>query len=288
MKATYPLKTAMVRGTQWRYLLVFALGTLLPSALAFAPSHHFFGDLFDHSTREPQLVAKLDSSALFEVLRALGEPQGASVTTGFTMSLFFALLFAPGLTGAAAAVAQSEATLNLSALLGASARMYLRMLRMMLVAVLPVGVAGALGGLILHLVEKSNAHAVQETAASRNSSLAWIAIILLVVLAQSTVESGRAVLAAEPERRSAFKAWLRGVRLTIRRPAAILGVYVGLTALSLLLAAILTSLRLHLFPAGAGTIALGFLLAQVVVVAIAWGRASRLAALVAVVRAESS
>ncbi len=288
MSALGRFKDAMARGTQWRYLLVFVVGTLLPSTLAFAPSHHFFGDLFDHSTREPQLVARLDSPALFEVLRQLGEPGGASVMAGVTMSLFFALVFAPALAGAAAAVAGSEVTLNLSALLGASARMYLRMLRLTIVSVLPLGIAAGIGGAIVAAVGKANAHAVLESTASRNATLAWLATTLLVLLAQSTVETGRAFLAAEPEKRSAWKAWWRGVKLTVRRPGPVLGTYAGLTALSLLAAAVLTALRLRLFPSGAVTIGLELVLAQVVVAAIGWGRASRLSGLVSIVQSEGS
>jgi hypothetical protein len=284
MSAAGRWKSALARGTQWRYLLVFAVGTLCPSALAFAPSHHFFGDLFDHSTRAHELVARLDSSAFLEVARQLGEPAGAGMMPGITMALLTTLVVAPALAGAAAAIAQSEAPLTLSALLAGAGRLYLRMLRMTLVSLLPVGVAGGIGYALLHAVGKANAHAVLESSASRNSSLAWVAVVLLVALAQSTVETGRAYLAAEPEKRSAIKAWWRGLRLTVRRPGRVLAMYAGTTVASLLLATLLTALRLRLFPAGGATIALGFLLAQVAVAAVGWGRASRLAGLVAIVR----
>ena len=47
------------------------------------------------------------------------------------------------------------------------------------------------------------------------------------VLAHVTIEAGRAVLAADPSRRSAVKAWWRGVVLFARRPVAVLVVYLG-------------------------------------------------------------
>lgn len=277
-------KSALVRGTQWRYLLVFVVGTLLPSALAFGPARGYFGSLFDHSPRAAGLVARLDSSAFFEVIRQLGEPAGAALGPGLMAAFFATLVVAPALTGAAATLAQSDATPTLSALLAGAARLYLRMLRMTLVSVLPVGLAVAAGAALVHVAGKANMHVVLESTASRNTNLAWIAAALLVGLANSTVEVGRAFLAAEPQRRSAFRAWWSGVRLTVRQPLPVLGTCAATTLASLLLAALLTALRLRLFPAGAATIVLGFLVAQAAVATVGWGRASRLAGLVDIVR----
>ena len=277
-------KSAFVRGTQWRYLLVFVVGTLLPSALAFAPVRGLLGSLFDHSPRAADLVARLDSSAFFEVIRQLGEPAGAAIGPGIMAALFAALIVSPALTGAAATLAQSDTRLTLSALLAGAAKLYLRMLRMTLVSVLPVGLAVAAGAALVRAAGKANLHALLESTASRNTNLAWIAAILIVGLANSTAEVGRAFLVAEPERRSAFLAWWSGVRLTVRRPLPVLGTCAATTLASLLLAALLTALRLRLFPAGAATIVLGFLVAQAAVAAVGWGRASRLAGLVDIVR----
>lgn len=273
----------MVRATQWRYLLVFVAGTFLPSALVLGPALGFFGGLLDHSPREPELVRSLDSPALFEVLRQLGEPAGAALGPGLVGALLAALVVAPALTGAAAAVAEGEGAPGLPALLASAGRMYLRMLRMTFVSILPVGAAVALSAALIHAVERANAHAVHETAADRGSLLAWLGALLLVGFASSTVEAGRAYLVAEPGRRSAFRAWWSGARLTVRRPLQVLGTCAVTTLASLVLAALLTALRLRLFPGGMATIALAFLVAQAAVAAVGWGRASRLAGLVALI-----
>ncbi|HEY1693363.1 MAG TPA: hypothetical protein VGG39_14450 [Polyangiaceae bacterium] len=284
MKAVEHLKGAMVRGTQWRYLLVFVAGTFLPSLLLFGPAKGFFGGLFDHAIREASLVRTLDSPALFEVLRQMGEPAGESLGPGLSAAFFATLLVAPALAGAAAAVAQSEAPLATSALMAAAARLYLRMLRMAFVALVPVGLAVGASAAILHAIGKSNAHAVHESAAWHATLAGWFGAVVLVGLASSTVEVGRAYLVAEPERRSAFLAWWRGARLTVRRPVAVLGTCLATTAASLVLAFLLTALRLRLFPGGMATILLGFLVAQAAVAVVGWGRASRLAGLVSVIR----
>jgi hypothetical protein len=275
----------MSHAAQWRYLLVFVLGTLLPAAVVLAPVHGFFVSLFDHSTRSRQLVSSLDSSAFFDVLKQLGEPAAASIGTGVASAFILTLVIAPALAAAAATVAQQDTRVDVRSLLGGTGGLYPRMLRMAVTSLLPLGVATALAAVIVTLVGKSNEHAVLESAASRNSWIAGIGAALVVWLAHSTVELGRAVLVAEPERRSAFLAWWTALRLLVRRPLQVLGLCLVTTLAGLLLATVLTAMRLRMSPSGPVTIAIEFLVAQAAIVSIGWSRASRLAGLVAVVRA---
>ena len=240
-------KRAVTCGMQWRYLLVFAAGTLLPSALALGPMLGFLQDLFDHSTRARELVARLDSPALFEVLRQLGEPAAAAVMPGITGAILSALIIAPALAGAAATVAESKDRPNLTALLNGAGRFYLRMLRTTLTSLVPMGLAGAAAFGILHAVGKAKPHVLLESTASRHSLLGWLTAVVLLWLAQSTVEAGRAFLVAEPERRSAFLAWWKGARFTARHPLQVLAMCAGTTLAALVVAALLTSIRLRLF-----------------------------------------
>jgi hypothetical protein len=98
------------------------------------------------------------------------------------------------------------------------------------------------------------------------------------------VEAGRAFFVADPERRSAWGAWWSGVKLTARRPLQVLGLSLLTGLLGFLLAAVITAVRTRVPQGGAGTVAFAFVLAQLAVAAIGWGRASRLAALVEVIR----
>jgi hypothetical protein len=277
-------KTAIVRGGSWRYLLVFVGGTLLSSLLSFVPLRSFFGELFDHSPRAGDLVSTLDSRALIDVVRQLGERSAAGIAPGLVASVIVALALAPALTGAAAAVAASEHTLSFAELLAGAGRLYPRMARMFFVSLLPVGVAAFLSALILKAVDKSNAHVTLESSASRRSMLAWIATLALVWLATATVDMGRAYLAADPKRTGAFRAWLAGIRLLARRPAFVLATCAATTAGAFALAGLLTSLRIRLLPGGGATIVLAFVLAELAVGAVGWGRASRLTVLVAIIR----
>ena len=280
-------RRAFARGAQWRYLALYVLGTMLPAVLVFMPTHRFFASLFDQSTRSRELVSSLDSSAFFEVLRQLGEPtgMGRGITSGLMGAILVSLVVSPALAGAAATLAHRDAPVRLRDLLGGAGSLYPRMLRMAITGLLPYGVALVLAAIILRLVGKANEHAILEASASRYSLLAWIVVLLLLWLAQSTVEVGRAVLVAEPERRSALKAWGRGLRLLVRRPGQVLGLCLATTVAALLVAALLTAVRLRLPVSGGVTIVLEFLVAQAAVASMGWGRASRLAGLVEVATA---
>jgi hypothetical protein len=277
---------AFARGAQWRYLVLYVVGTLVPALVLLAPVHGFFTALFDHSTREAALVPSLDSAAFFEVIKQLVAPEGPDLHGQTHMMAVLALLLVgPALAGVAAAVADLSTAPRLRELLAAAGAYYPRMLRMVFVSLLPLGVAAALAAVVLKVAHRSEAHAVLETAATRTSVLAWIGVVLLVWLATSTVETGRAVLVAEPERKSAFLAWWRGVRFLVRRIPRVLGLCAATTVAALAVAAVLTAIRLRLSVSGPVTIALEFLVAQGAVAAVAWGRSSRLVGLVEMLRA---
>jgi len=127
---------------------------------------------------------------------------------------------------------------------------------------------------------------VLETEATRNSLIAGIGVAVLVWLALSTLEVGRAVLVAEPERKSAFLAWWRGVRFFARRFPSVLGLCAVTTLISVAIAAALTALRMRMNVTGPALIAVEFLVAQGAIAVLGWGRSSRLAGLVDLLRAQ--
>jgi hypothetical protein len=70
-----------------------------------------------------------------------------------------------------------------------------------------------------------------------------------------------------------------------RRPFSLLGVYVAVTGIGLLLAALLAWARVHVPALGAGGTAGAFILTQLAVLALGWMRSARLFAMMALVRA---
>jgi hypothetical protein len=263
------------RGGDWRYLLVFLVGVMLPSALLFLPVKSFLGGLFDTSPRAEALLRTLDSSAFLEVLKQSGEPGTEGIGVGFQAALLVAALLAPVLAGAVVHLARTSETTGFRSLLGAAGELYPRMLRMAVVSVLPLGIAGGLIAAVMHFTSDATAKSVLESSADHLSLASKAVAVLLVWLANVTVDAGRAHFAAQPERKSAFLAWWSGVKLTARHPLDVLGLCLGTTLLGVGLAAFVTAIRLRVPQSGAGSIALGFLLAQLAVLPLAWGRATR-------------
>jgi hypothetical protein len=280
-------KRSLGRGAQWRYLVVFVVGMLVPTLLALLPIASFLGTLFDKSPRGADLVVRLDSAGFSEAVRQLGQPDAEAIEPGLVGALIVALVAAPWLAGAAAAVARAkEAPLRIRDLLSGAGELYPRMLRMAAAACIPLGVAAGGAALAFHLANKSAERAVLESSADHAKALATAVSVLLVWLAHVTVEAGRAHLAAQPERRSAVLAWWSGVRLTVRHPLRVLGLCLMTTVVGVGVALLVTAVRYRIVVSGAVTIALGLVLAQVAVAVVAWGRSSRLVGLVALIENE--
>jgi hypothetical protein len=279
---------ALAHGAQWRYLGLFVVVMLLPTTLAFAPIATFLQALFDHSPRHAQIVAALDSNALMDLLRQLTEPVGAAIYPGLVDALLAAAVVAPVLAGAAAAVAAGagrRGSVDVRALLGGAGELFPRMFRMTFAAFIPFGIAFGGAAAAYHFANKADADAVLESTATRALLMARIASLVLLWLAGVTVEAGRAHLAAEPDRKSALVAWWSGVKLVVRRPAQVFGLCIVTTLAGVGLALVINAVRFRVVQSGPGSIALAFLLAQLGVVVIAWGRSSRLSGLVELIRA---
>jgi hypothetical protein len=151
--------------------------------------------------------------------------------------------------------------------------------------VIPLALAGILAGAAFKIAGKTAESAILESDAEQASHLALIAAVVVFALVHATIDAGRALLANERRRRSAIVAWWGGVRLMLRRPLTLLGVYVVVTGLGLLLAALLALARLHVPALGAGGTIGAVVLTQLVVLVLGWMRSARLFAMMALVRA---
>jgi hypothetical protein len=281
------LAQVLTRGGQWRYFVLFVLGMLVPTALAQAPLHSFFRSLFDTSTRSEELVSSLDSSALSEVMRQLGEPAGDGVMASMFGVLVTAAIVAPLLAGAALVLARRGARPNFRALLGEAGELYPRMVRMAVASCIPLGIAAGGAAGAFHFADSFGKRSVLESSATHASELATFASIVLFWFANVAIEAGRAHFAAEPERKSALVALWSGVKLAARRPRQVLGLCFVTTLIGVGAAAVVTAIRLRLPQSGAASITFAFLVAQGAIVGLAWGRASKLVGLAALVREEN-
>jgi hypothetical protein len=170
-------------------------------------------------------------------------------------------------------------------LLAGGAQEYARMFRMLVWSVVPLAIAGILAGIAFKVAGKAGESAILESDAERASHIAMIVAGVVFALVHATIDAGRALLANERRRRSAIVAWWGGVKLMVRRPLSLLGVYVVVTGVGLLLAGLLALARLHVPALGAGGTAGAFLLTQLAVLVLGWMRSARLFAMMALVRA---
>jgi hypothetical protein len=285
----HPLLLAW-RAADWRYLMLFVIAVFVPTSLLLMPVASFFGSFFDTSPRAVELMGTLASGPFVEIMRQIGEPSAAAIGPGLRASLLVAALFAPALAAAAVALARTSPTrgaLPLRALLGAIGELYPRMVRTAVVSLLPLGVAAAIIGATMHFADQAKERAVLESSASRLTVITTVVAVLLVWLANVTVDAGRAHFAVEPERRSALLAWWSGLKLTARKPLAVIGLSLVTTLVGVGLAAVLTAIRLRVPQSGSASIAVTFVVAQIAVLPLAWSRAARMIGLADLIRGQA-
>jgi hypothetical protein len=269
---------------QWRLLLWWAVLLLLPTVVAALPVWELLSASLDHSVYAARLAERLDMIAYADIMHAARERYAPALGAGSLVALVLTLLLSPLLAGMALAAARAPQPLASGALLAAGAQFYPRMARMLAWSVIPLGVAGLLGSVVHGLAGKAAETALLETDAERASHLATLATVVLLLLAHATIDIGRAMLAADRRRTSAIGAWWRGCGQLARRPLALLGTYLGITAAGLVVAALLAFARVHVPALGTVGTAGAVVLAQLVVLVLGWMRMARLFALTALLR----
>lgn len=280
MNPVRPFVNAVRTALQWRLLVLWTGLLLVPTLLMAIPLWRLLGGALDHSVHATVLAQRLDALGAFDLIAVLTRASGTLGTAGL-LSLLLTLALAPLLSGMAVTAARAATPARFGHLVTGAFTQYGRMVRMLVWSIVPLGAAVALGGWIVGLVKLRNQAAIVESEAAFASMLGTAAAVLLFALAAATVDAGRAVLAAEPRRTSAVKAWCSGVRLMARRPLAALGGWAVIAVAGLVLAAACTVLRIQVPPIGAGAVALGLVLTQVAALCLAWSRQARLFALVA-------
>jgi hypothetical protein len=282
-----PIRVGFRRATRWRLLLLCAVFTAIPAALATFPIWRFLSALLAHAPRAALLAAGMEGSWLPDLGRAMGEyPQGQAIPGGFLGAIVVALLLAPALTGAMLAEAGSDQPLPFRPLLTGAGRWYARMVRMAVVGAIPFGLAGVGVALVSKSTGKAVARMVTEGAAASRTRWSFLAIGVLLVLAHLTLDAGRARMAARPDRRSALVAWFSGTWLVLRRPVASLTVGLTGALVGPVLGLVVMALRERL-PAGPRwAVVAGVFLAQAAAMAVGYGRAVRLAGLTRIARVD--
>ncbi len=277
------LRAALRPALQWRLMLLWLLGLLLPALVASLPVWRMFGAAFDHSVQAGVLAQRLDLAAITD-LASLHPQHAAALGGGGLVAVVLTLLLSPLLTGAAISAARAPAPLGFAALAAGGVREYGRLLRTLVWAIVPLGLAAFLGGIGAGAASDHAAGAVLESSASNAQLGATVVMAILLLLAHATLDAGRAQLALDRRRRSAVLAWVAGLKLLVRRPLATLGVYFGVTIVGFGLAGLLAVARINVPALGLGSLLGGFALAQLAVLVLAWMRCARLFGLMELAR----
>lgn len=275
---------ALAAALQWRLLLLWVLGILLATSVVAMPVRAVLGSLFDHSVHASEWARGFHAlpmfDALFQTLRqgtALGGAAGASA--------LLLLLLTPFLTGMVVARLRAPEAPDLGGLVHGGLAQYWRMVRLAIWSLLPYGIAVGIAAAAFGVARKHAEAATLQSVADRGEHLALYLALVLLVLAHATMESARAHVAADPGLRSATRAFGRGAGMLVRRPFATLGMYLATSIVGYVLVLFIAMWRVHTPAVGAFGAVLAFVLAQLLVVALAWQRIARLHGLAALARA---
>jgi len=281
------LRTVVVairQALQWRLLLWWLLLLALPTFVASLPMWQMLGGALDHSIYAPRLAEALDGLAVSDLLTGAREHYASALGAGAIVASLLTLLLSPLLASMTLAAARARDRLGFLPLLASGAQGYGRMLRMLIVAIVPLGIAAVLAAAVVHFSAKNAETALLEADAVRGSHVAIGISVVLLLLAHATVDNGRALLGNDRRRRSAWLAWWHGCRQLARRPLAVLGTYLVITAIGLGVAGLIALARLHVPALGGGGTLGAIVLAQLAVLVLGWTRSARLFALMALAR----
>lgn len=264
-------------GMQWRLVLLWLLVTLMPAAVVALPLWKVLDTLLGHSVHAESWAVHFDGLMFADVVAALRRANGWP-GAAFVAGAILTLLISPFLTGMAVAAGRANRSLGFGGLLQGGAVEYGRMLRMLILSLIPYALLALIAHGASSFADEKVDIALLPSTADMYEHGALAVILFFFVIAQAIVESARAQFIADIGLRSALRALGRGFTQFIRRPFATLFVYLVLTLVGTVLVALIASWRGHTTAVGSGLPA-GFLIVQLGVIVVAWMRTSRLLAL---------
>jgi len=274
------------RAFQWRLLLLWIAVLLIPTAMLTVPLWQIFSEQLDHTLHAADLAQRLTLNAASDLLVSVVY-DGAALKSLSMLAALFALIATPFLNGMAVTAARSADAPGFVALIQGGAAEYWRMFRLAVVSLLPLAIAAGIGSAAMNGADKYAEHAILKSSADHVGLAAQILLVLLMVLALASVDAGRAQFALSSKKRSAFKAWWRGCKLIVKRPAATLGSYVLLTLVGVIVFAVFALLRINVPHANLVGFIIGVVFTQLAAVALAWTRGARLFVLADLAKAQA-
>jgi hypothetical protein len=280
---TANLRRALQGALEWRLLTVFTGTVVWTTLVASFPAWRVLGSVLDDSPRAKEIASSFDLVAFADMGMALYR-SAAPVTGGLALATLLGVLSWPFLAGMAVGAAGKERPRTFAQVLDGGIAYYTRMLRIGLVSIVPFALVGAVATAAFKGARQYGRHAIFESQATLGWRIALVLTLLVFVLMHATIEAGRSAFGADDHLRSGWGAWWRGVRLILNEPLGVLVAYLGTTLASYALAAVFLVFRLRLSGPSWVALVLGFVLTQLAVASLGWGRAARLFALTALAR----
>ena len=272
----------------WRLMLLAWLTGLLAATFMARPVFGLFNSALGHNPDVGRMVSSQNIAPIIDGVMTLGDGGGShgmmEIGQGLALSLTLAAVLTPWLTGMLVASLREGRALRFGELWAGGWREYGRQFRLLLVALIPFAVTGVIAALAgVWARHGDDTRILQSVGEQRNTIVMWI-VGIVWLLAWSSVESARAAFAADPGLRSAFRAWLRGLKLMLRRPLSVLLIVIATVVVGGGLTMLLQQPAMRNAAASAGLI---WGLAQLAVLALWWTRIARLSALTAISPAPS-
>ena len=278
---------ALCAGLRWRLLLLWVLVTSISTACLALPIGQLLAQQLDHSIHAAEWAQRIRVLMIFDLGTALQSDLPA-ISGSAEMAALLLFILIPFLNGAFVASAQAAAPIRLGELIREALRQYGPMFRMMFMALLPLAIAGVVEWATMKGVKHYGDHAI---LASDVNHLKWAAIAVSAIVfawANASLDAARASLALNPGKRSAIKAWWRGLKLVVRHPLRSLVMYVVITALAAVVLAVLGKLRLQMSATTLWGFLFALLVTQVLVAVTAWMHFARQFAMLELSRALQS
>jgi hypothetical protein len=266
---------------QWRLLILWIVILLIPTAVMTMPLWHVISSQLNNSVHASELAHHLTMNAIYDVVGAMFVNK-LMMHQALMDSVVLTLLLSPFLNGAIVTAARSTTPLAMGKLVHGGIAEYWRMFRMVVWAIIPFGIAGAITMGMMHWSDGVAEKAILQSDADFASNVTMIIMIVLLIIADASVDAGRAQFVHSTVRRSAIKAGWTGLMMVLKRPVTTLGVYVVITLIGFILAAVFGLLRKNVGDISGVGFVIGLILTQLIVAATAWMKIARLYALAAV------
>lgn len=268
---------------QWRLVLLWVVALLIPTAIMTLPLWQIMSAQLNNSVYAGELAHKLNMNAINDIMYAMSINKLLLQEAGIG-ALLSTLALSPFLSGAIVTAARSSAPLATGRLVHGGIAEYWRMFRMMVWAIVPFGIAGGVTAGVMHWSDANAENAILQSSADFGSHIALATMVILLIVADASLDAARAQFVHNTSRRSVIKAWWTGVKLVFKRPLTTLGFFILITVIGLIVAFLFACLREQFDHVSLLGFVIGLILTQLIVATSAWIKGARLFALASMSR----